>query len=140
MAHQAKQVYYLSYPCQKEELKGWEVVFKVSPHGKLPMPSDDDYNNIDHVTYKRIFYQEEENFGDFEIQIGLEDLENEEQIRGETVVNLKDIEMLTKLHADNGNNAEPPPCNNAEPRYSHDTDSDSENENPMPNYESDDSR
>jgi hypothetical protein len=38
VAHQAKQVYYLPYPCQIEELKGWEVVFKVSPHGKLPIP------------------------------------------------------------------------------------------------------
>jgi hypothetical protein len=55
VAHQAKQVYHLSYPCQKEELKGWEVLFKVSPHAKLPMPSDDDYNNIDPVTYEGIF-------------------------------------------------------------------------------------
>ncbi|XP_071685189.1 uncharacterized protein [Lolium perenne] len=47
VAHQAKQVYYLPYPCQKAELKGWEVVFQVSPHGNLPIPSDDDYNNID---------------------------------------------------------------------------------------------
>jgi hypothetical protein len=140
VAHQAKQVYYLSYPCQKEELKGWEVVFKVSPHGKLPMPSDDDYNNIDPVTYEGIFYQELENFGDFEIQIGLEDLENEAQIPGETVVNLKDIEMLTKYHAQNGIDDEPPPCDNDEPQYSRDSDSDNDNENPMPNYESDDSR
>ena len=101
------------------------------------MPSDDDYNNIDPVTYEWIFYQEEENFGDFEIQIGLEDLENDAQIRGETVVNLKDIDMLTKFHE---NNAKPPPCNDAEPQYSRDSDSDSDAENPMPNYESDDSR
>ena len=114
-------------------------MFKVSPHGKLPMPSDDDYNNIDPVTYEGIFYQEEENFGDFEIDIGLEDLENDAQIRGETVVNLKDIDMLTKFHADNGNNAEPPPCNNADPQHSRDSDIDSESENPMPNCESDDS-
>ena len=140
VAHQAKQVYYLPYPCQKEELKGWEVVFKVSPHGKLPMPSDDDYNNIDPVTYEGIFYQEEENFGHFEIQIGLEDLENDAQIHGETVVNLKDIDMLTKFHADNGNNAEPPPCDEPPSYYSRDSDSDSENENPMLNYESDDSK
>ena len=102
------------------------------------MPSDDDYNNIDPVTYEGIFYQEEENFEDFEIDIGLEDLENDAQIRGETVVNLKDIAMLTKFHANNGNIAEPPPCNNADPEYSHDTDSDSEAENPEPNDESDD--
>jgi hypothetical protein len=34
---QATQVYYLSYACQtKEHLKGWDVVYKVSPHGRLP--------------------------------------------------------------------------------------------------------
>ena len=103
------------------------------------MPSADDYNNIDPVTYEGIFYQEQENFGDFDLQMGgLEDLENDAQIRGETVVNIKDIDMLTKLHADNGNNAEPPPCDEPPSYYSRD--SDSENENPMLNYESDNSR
>ena len=51
---------------------GWEVVFKISPHGKLPMPSDEDYNNIDAVTYEGTFYQElQDHFGDLEIDIGL---------------------------------------------------------------------
>ena len=48
-ATQATQVYYLPYPCQKEYLKGWEVVFKVSPHGKLPDPNEDDYYNINPI-------------------------------------------------------------------------------------------
>ncbi|XP_051178464.1 uncharacterized protein [Lolium perenne] len=111
------------------------------------MPSDEDYNNIDPVTYEGIFYQEQENFGDFEIEIGLEDLENEAHLHGETVVDLKDIQMLTKLHEGNGFNDEPPPDIPTQPHYSHDTDSDSENENPtpryenpMPHYDSDDSR
>ena len=56
-ATQATQVYYLPYPCQKEYLKGWEVVFKVSPHGKLPDPNDDDYYNINPMTYEGVFYQ-----------------------------------------------------------------------------------
>src|SRR3954470_11368843 len=63
VAHQAKQVYYLPYPCQKAELKGWEVVFQVSPHGNLPIPSEDDYNNINPHTYDGIFYQEEDDLG-----------------------------------------------------------------------------
>jgi hypothetical protein len=34
VAQQATQVYYLPYACQtKEQLKGWDVVYKVSPHG-----------------------------------------------------------------------------------------------------------
>ena len=45
VAQQATQVYYLSYPCQTvDRLKGWDVVYKVSPHGKLPVPNNQDYN------------------------------------------------------------------------------------------------
>ena len=45
MAQQATQVYYLSYPCQTiDRLKGWDVVYKVSPHGKLPVRNNEDYN------------------------------------------------------------------------------------------------
>jgi hypothetical protein len=46
VAQQATQVYYLPYACQmKEHLKGWDVVYKVSPHGRLPIPNDEDYNS-----------------------------------------------------------------------------------------------
>jgi hypothetical protein len=140
VAHQATQVYYLPYPCQKEELKGWEVVFKVSPHGKLPMPNEDDYNNIDPITYEGDFYQEEEDGVDFDILVGgLEDLENDAQNRGETVVNIKDIDMLSKLHDDDTDEDEPPPCDGL-PYFSRDSDSDSEDETRQLSYESDDSR
>jgi hypothetical protein len=54
---------------------------------------------------------------------GLEDLENDAQPRGKTVVDLKDIDMLSKLHANNGIVHEPPPCDEL-PRYSRDSDSD----------------
>ena len=41
VAQQATQVYYTSYACQtKGHLKGWDIVHKVSPHGKLPVPND----------------------------------------------------------------------------------------------------
>ena len=51
VAQQATQVYYLSYPCQTDNrLKGWDVVYKVSRHGKLPIPNNEDYN-IDPNTY-----------------------------------------------------------------------------------------
>ena len=95
VAHQAKQVNYLPYPCQKAELNGWEVVFQVSPHGNLPIPSEDDYNNIDPVTYEGIFYQEEHDFGDLELEpVVIEDLGNDAKTRGESVVDLTDIDML----------------------------------------------
>jgi hypothetical protein len=127
VAHQAKQVYYLSYPCQKVELHGWEVAFQVSPHGNVPMPSIEDYNNIDPVTYEGIFYQGQETFGEFNLQMGgLEDLENDTQPRGEIVVDLKDIDMISKLHANNDIVHEPPPCDEL-PRYSRDSDSDNDN-------------
>ena len=47
VAQQATQVYYLSYPCQTiDRLKGWDVVYKVLPHGKLPVPNNQDYNIV----------------------------------------------------------------------------------------------
>ncbi|KAK1601599.1 hypothetical protein QYE76_059263 [Lolium multiflorum] len=108
VAHQTKQVYYLSYPCQNEELMGWEVVFQ------------------------------EEQFGDLQIDIGLQELHNDVQMRGETVVDLKDIAMLTKRNANKDNIVETQPEPNADHEYSYDTDFDSEAENPMPRDESGD--
>ena len=59
VAQQATQVYYLSYPCQTDNhLKSWDVVYKVSPHGKLPVPNNEGYN-IDPNTYAGEFFQEE---------------------------------------------------------------------------------
>ena len=53
VAQQAIQVYYLSYSCQTDHrLRGWDVVYKVSPHGKLPFLNNKDYNNV------REFFQE----------------------------------------------------------------------------------
>ena len=101
VANQAKQVYYIPYPCQKPSLQGWEVVYQVSPHGKLPVPNDDDYNNINPNTYEGEFYQEQELNGVFDISLnGLDALDEDAQNDGETVVNLKDIDMLAKLHLD----------------------------------------
>ncbi|KAK1678262.1 hypothetical protein QYE76_039110 [Lolium multiflorum] len=126
VAHQAKQVYYLPYPCQKAALNGWEVVFQVSPHGNLPIPSEDDYNNIDPITYEGIFYQEEEDFGHFELECVLEeDLRNDAETRGESVVDLKDIDMLEKLQVEDDSDDEPPPVYQDPTYYSKDSDSDS---------------
>ena len=141
VAHQAFQVYYLPYPCKKEGHIGWEVVFHVSPRGKLPMPSEDDYNNIDPKTYEGIFYQEEQTFGDFGIQ-GLEDREDNAQTGGDLVVDVKDIDMLNKLQSDSDDDDEPPACEEV-PIYNTrdsdvDSDVDSDDDNPGLNYESDD--
>ena len=37
---------------------GWDVVYKVSPHGKVPIPNNEDYN-IDPNTYDGEFFQED---------------------------------------------------------------------------------
>jgi hypothetical protein len=64
------QVYYLPYVCQsKDYLKGWEVVQKVTPHGKLPVPNDEDYNLINPNTCEGEFYQEEGLTGSFVIDL-----------------------------------------------------------------------
>jgi hypothetical protein len=56
VAQQATQVYYTSYACQtKEHLKGWAIMHKVSPHGKLSIPNDEDYNSTQtHMTESSI--------------------------------------------------------------------------------------
>jgi hypothetical protein len=69
VAQQATQVYYLPYACQtKEHLKGWDVVYKVSPHGKLHVPNDE-YYNLDPDTYDREFFLEDGLEGRFEIDL-----------------------------------------------------------------------
>jgi hypothetical protein len=42
LAHQAEQVYYLNYPCQK--LVAWQVVYKVNPREQLYTPTDAAYH------------------------------------------------------------------------------------------------
>jgi hypothetical protein len=45
VAQQAMQVYYLPWACQKDpNLIGWYLVLLVSPHDKLPVPNNEDYN------------------------------------------------------------------------------------------------
>jgi hypothetical protein len=43
-------------------------VYKVSPHGRLPVPNDEDYN-LDPETYDGEFFQEDELEGQFEIDL-----------------------------------------------------------------------
>jgi hypothetical protein len=69
LAHQVKQVYYLSYPCKK--LSVWWVVHKVNPHEWLYTPGDVGYHDtltlddgIDEV------YQEEELLASFVVEPG----------------------------------------------------------------------
>ena len=69
VAQQATQVYYLSYQCQtNDRLKGWDVVYKVSPHGKVLVPNNEDYN-IDPNIYDGVFFQEDGLEGSFEIDL-----------------------------------------------------------------------
>jgi hypothetical protein len=108
VAQQAIQVYYLPYACQtKEHLKGWYVVYKVSPHGKVPVPIDEDYN-LDPNTYDGEFFQEEGLEGRFEIDltevIGTEvEMVADEEEEEEEVQNAKDLQMLEALHLGNVN-------------------------------------
>ena len=103
----------------RDMLKGWEVVFKVSPHGKLPNPNEDDYYNINPMTYEGVFYQEQPDdddddvvrnddarpLGDDDVDPNVDDARND----GETIVNENDILMLEKLNEDADDEEEPPP-------------------------------
>jgi hypothetical protein len=99
VAQQATQVYYLPYACQtKEHLKGWDVVYKVSPHGRLHVPNDEDYN-LDPDTYDGEFFQEDGLEGRFEIDlteaIGMDvDIEMVVDEEDDEVQNYNDLVIL----------------------------------------------
>ena len=106
--------------CQeKENLRGWHIVHKVSPHGKLPLPNDEDYN-FNPNTYDGEFFQEEGLDGTFEIDLteALEmEVDNEsadEENDGDEVVNEKDLQMLDRLQLGEDN------VDNIPPSYSGD--------------------
>ena len=46
VAQEATQVYYLPYACEISRLRDYDVPYKVSPYGKLPMPIDEDYQPL----------------------------------------------------------------------------------------------
>jgi len=133
VAQQATQVYYLSYPCQTDQrLLGWDVVYKVSPRGKLPVPNNEDYN-IDPNTYAGEFYQEDGLEGTFQIDlseaIGME-VDNErveQEDAGDVIHNVKDLELLEKLRLGNDNDSdnEPPLEHGVEDMDTRDSDDES---------------
>jgi hypothetical protein len=109
VAQLATQVYYLPYPCKIDEhLNGWDVVYKVLPHGKLPVPNNEDYN-FDPNTYDGEFFQEDGLEGTFEIDLtGLIEMEVENESvvvedDGNEVQNMKDLQLLERLNLDNDN-------------------------------------
>jgi hypothetical protein len=106
VAQQAIQVYYLPYACQtKEHLKGWYVVHKVSPHGKVPVPNDEDYN-LDPNTYDGECFQEEGLEGRFKVDLTEADRMDVETVVDEEedeVQNAKDLQMLERLYLGNAN-------------------------------------
>ena len=129
VAQQATQVYYLSYPCQTDHrLRGWDVVYKVSPRGKLPLPNNEDYN-ID-----REFFQEEGLQESFEIDlsdvIGME-VDNERVVdeeAGDEVDNIHDLLLLERLYLCRNNEDDIPPSDTAS--YIDIADSDDEDYDP----------
>ena len=69
---------------------------RVSPHGKVPLPNDEDYN-LDPNTYDGEFFQEEGLEGRFEIDLTEAirmEVDNEtviEEDAGDKVQNVKDL-------------------------------------------------
>jgi hypothetical protein len=103
VAQQATQVYYLPWACQNDErLKGWYLVHSVSPHGKAPVPTDDDYN-FDPTANSEEFYQPEGLEGRLSIDIdSLMSIEVDNEVdedEGEVVQDPKDIMMLERWNA-----------------------------------------
>ena len=81
---------------------------RVSPHGKVFVPNDEDYN-LDPNTYDEEFFHDEGLEGRFEIDL-IEtikmEVDNETVIEedvGDEVQNMKHLQMLERLHLDNDN-------------------------------------
>jgi hypothetical protein len=134
VAQQATQVYYTTYPCKTDErLLGWYVVHKVPPHDRLPLPNNEDYN-LDLNTYDGEFFQEEGLEGTFVIDlteaIGMDvDVGRVvDEDDGDEVENVKDLELLERLHLDNDDddNIAPSDCD----EYMDMADSDDESYDP----------
>jgi hypothetical protein len=140
VAQQATKVYYTSYACQtKEHLKGWYIMHKVSPHGKVPVPNDEDYNFNPH-TYGGEFFQDEGLQGTFEIdltEVIRMELDNErvdDEDAGDEVQNVKELQMLERLHLGNDDGDNIPPSDSVD--YLDNQDSDYETYDPAnPNNE-----
>jgi hypothetical protein len=134
VAQQATQVYNTLYTCKtREDLKGWYVVYKVSPYGRLPVPNDEDYN-FNPNTYDGEFFQEEGLQGRFEIdltgEIGIG--ANYEMVdgdgAGEEVQNANDLQMLDRLRLGKAHEDNIPPLDNVD--YFDMVDSDDETYDP----------
>jgi hypothetical protein len=119
VAQQATQVYYLPY--------------KVSSHGKLPVPNNEDYN-LDPNTYDGEFFQEEGLEGSFvmdlteviRIEVDSERVDHEDTF--DEVQNVKDLKLLQRLHLGNDNDDNLPPSDSA--NYIDIADSDDETYDP----------
>jgi hypothetical protein len=109
VAQQARQVYYCPYACKTDpRLQGWYIVHKVSPHGKLPRPNDDDYN-LNPPTHDEEFYQQDKGLpGMFEIDLTSEiEMEVDEDVwvvdeeAADEVRDPRDLKMLDGLELGN---------------------------------------
>lgn len=105
VAQQATQVYYIPYPCQTDEnLIRWDVVYKVRPHSKLPVPIDADYS-VNTNTNEVEFFQEDGLEGRFEIDLtdlfGMEvDSESERVVEDDDedeIHDAQDLQLLERL-------------------------------------------
>jgi hypothetical protein len=140
VAPQATQFYYTLYACQtKKHLNGWAIVHKVSPHGRLLVPNDKDYN-FNTNTYDGEFYQEEGLQGRFKVDlteaIGMvvENDNVDDEDDGDDVQNVKDLQMLERLCLGNDNEDNIPSLDSVD--YFDMVDSDDETYNPAnPNHE-----
>jgi hypothetical protein len=107
VAQEATQVYYLSYPCKTDpNLLDYDVVYKVSPYGKLAMPIEQDYNPlINPNTYEGEFFQEEGGLtGHLVIDLTNMDIDGDDI--DEEVEDPADLAFLDQLSAQNLNTAE----------------------------------
>ena len=108
-------------------LRGWDVVYKVSPHGKLTIPNNEDYN-IDPNTYDGEFFQKDGLEGSFEIDLtGATEMEVDNEMvddedSGDEVDNARDLQLLERLQIGDDSNDVSPSEHVPDYLYTHDSD------------------
>ena len=110
MAQQATQVFYLPWACQSDpNLKGWDVVYEVSPRVRPPPPNEEDYEpHVNPDTYEGELFQETrltkkrfKNRSPHNIQVERgsesEPEQEQEEPKQEEVTAADDLSMLDRL-------------------------------------------
>jgi hypothetical protein len=96
MAAQVSQVYYLPYACKNIDLRDWSVVYKVAPHGHIPLINSNSDSSLGEGSAQDVeFFQEDRLDGTFVTDLGAA-LDSLTSLGSDEITDPKDLEDLEK--------------------------------------------